>query len=336
MDKNNKLKQICYSFITIILLSGIILLFISFSCEANNTIGKICIKLLSTLGQTLIGSAIVSILFSFKDVRDFSLGLIKDLMLDFNFVNSFKSEQLKKMHMACHTALHYSDIKLNQKEWDLLSEKCVNVFRVPYCSSWKENIDCKTENNEIIKTFELQYELINPLRDSYAQADIEQRYNLFIPPNYKKEEYVSLQKMEILVDNKTFDIKPYIQFVESPLGKYNTLACIRTDEINLKQMQFKERLVVKLCLTTKVQIDDLSYTNRLRYPTFSFRLYFNCQDNKIISINPQFFGGFITKDGFEITVRKNYAIIECKDKLMLPGSGASVVLSINKSTGKRG
>lgn len=333
MDKNRKLKQLCQSFILIVFLIGFVLLLLSFIIQTHNTVGELLIKLLSALGQTLIGSAVVSILFSFKDVREFSLGLVKDIMLDFDFINSFKKEQLEKIHISCHKALHYSNVNLNQKEWELLSDKCVEVFRTPYYNNWRENIDCKIINKEVVKTFDLHYELINPLRETFGVADVEQRYNLYIPPNCNKSEYVFLQKMEIFVDGKKFDVKPYVQFVESQLGKYNTLACIKSDEINLKSLSFKNNLTLNLVLTTKVQIDDLSYTNRLRYPTLNFRLDFICQDNKV-SINPQFFGGFIQKDGFDMYVKDNHAFIECKDKLMLQGSGASIVLSINNPIGR--
>lgn len=326
----NKLKLICNSFISIIFLVGIVLLLISFLIpnNGNSVLIDLLTKILSALGQTLIGSGVISILFSFRDVRDYSLGLIKDLLVDCRYMDTLKSNQLEKIHDSCHERLHYHDVDLNKKEWGFLSEKCVEVFRVPCCKDWREDIECSIIDNEIVKKFDLKYELINPLKEGIGIADVEQRYNLYIPPNKKKEDCVILKKFIIKIDDKDFDVKPYINYADDNLKRYNTLVCVKSDELNLKQVQFKNHLSVHLVLITKVQMSDPSYTNRLRYPTLNFRIDFTCNDDRI-GMNPQFFGGFIKKDGFDMNVGQNHSFIECKNKLMLPGSGASIVLNIN-------
>ena len=336
----NKLKTTFVSFIVIVFLLGLSLLLISFLIPVNSedTFLNVIVKLLSAIGLTLIGSGVVSVLFSFRDIREFSIGMTKEVLLDCKFINTFNNEQLETIHSSCHKALHYNNVELDENNWKVISDNCIKSFKEPYCKIWRENIDCRIVEKHIVKDFDIHYELHNPLKNIAGNADISRCFNLLVPEGQKKEDFVILSSMTIIVDGVNFDVKPFVVFYEKKLGNYNTTAIIKSDEIDLTKFKFKNDLIVKIKLTTKVPLSDLSYTNRLRYPTQYFRLDFSCENiknNFKTSIYPQFFGGFIKKDGFDILIRDNHAFIDCKDNFLLPGSGASIVLNIEKNNSSK-
>lgn len=334
-ESNNNLKRNVASFLLIIFLIGLVLLFTSFFIAESSGIWLSGLKkLLSTLGQTLIGSCIVSIIFSIKDIRETLLDLIREIVMHHNYLKNLRNEQVESIHDCCHQILDYSNINLNEKEWNLLRKQSVNVFKIPFCTDWRENIDCKIVDNEICKKIRLSFTLINPIKDGKNVANLVRRLSTYIPPNKNKNEYIKIDSFDLLIDGIKHDVIPKIEFIDENYKNYNVLAKIISDSISLNNVEFENKLEVTMVYNIKQQIDDLSYTNRLRYPTSNFRLDFTCNDKRV-KMTPQFFGAFIEKKQFEIMMGENHSFIECKNNLILQGGGAVIVLCIDNNEKER-
>lgn len=328
---NIRLKRTVALFLVIIFLLGLILLFASYYIEDNSGIWLEGIKkLLSTLGQTLIGSCIVSVLFSIKDVRESILELIREIVIHHNYLKNLKNEQLESIHENCHQILDYSNIKLNKSEWDFLKKQCVEVFKIPFCTDWNENIDCKIVDDEICKKIRLSFTLINPLMQGKGVADIERRMHIFVPSNKNTNDYVVIDSFNLKIDGVECVSKPKVEFIDYKYKNYNVLAKMQSCNLDLKCVEFENKIEVTMVYNIKEQIDDLSYTNRLRYPTNNFRLDFTCNDKRV-KMSPQFFGAFIDNKQFEIMIGENHSFIQCKDKLIIQGGGAVIVLCIDNN-----
>lgn len=107
--------------------------------------------LLLAIGQTLIGSSVVSFFLTLEDVQTLFMGTIKEIMVDNNNARIFSQQQLERMHSSCHQILHFQDMIIDEKDWQDLSNKCIEAFTSPYYRYWKETIDCKLQNNIIEK-----------------------------------------------------------------------------------------------------------------------------------------------------------------------------------------
>lgn len=170
--------------------------------------------------------------------------------------------------------------------------------------------------------------------DGVKTANISRSYFLDIPEGMVKDNFVQISSLSIEKDNEHIVCTPFVEFSQIDNKVYNTKASIRCKEFDLEQITFKERIKVKLIHTTRVSKEDKSYTHRLRYAARHYLLVFTCNDNQV-RIYSNFFGGFINLEDFDRHNGNSY-ILECKDKFILPGSGASIVLNYNDKSNKNG
>lgn len=329
----NKKKLILSSRLIIfsLLVVGLLLLvlgqFIEFKCIDD---------LLSALGQTLIGSSVVSFFLTFEDVQTLFMGTVKEIMVDNNNAKIFSKQQLEKMHTSCHDILHFQNMRINENDWKDLSNKCIEAFTSPYYSNWKETIICNLQDSIIEKNFSLDFELVNPLTNGETIANISRSYFLAIPEGMIKENYVQIKSLSIERDDESLVCTPCVEFSQIDTNVYNTKASIRCKEYDLENISFKRKLKVKVEHTTRVSKDDKSYTNRLRYAARQYLLDFTCNDNRV-SLYPNFYGGFISlKDFVRDNKGNGHILIQCNEKFILPGSGASIVLNFNDIRKKNG
>lgn len=321
--------------IILLLLTGLLLLIISQNygtgCWGN---------ILSAIGQTLIGSSVVSFFLTIEDVQTLFLGIIKDILVDYQITHIFNTHYLEKMHSVCHRILYFHNMNINENDWKYLSDKCLETFTSPYYNNWRENIECRLTNNKIEKNFFLDYELINPMVDGKITANISRNYILDIPISENKNDYIQITSLVIELDGQQITCHPFVEFSQNDNKVYNTKACVKCNEYDLEKISFNNKLKVKMKLTTKVSIEDKSYTHRLRYAARHYLLDFTCADSRV-SIYPNFYGGFIELDDYDRHNVDSHVLVECKDQLILPGSGASIVLNFNEKnktnkTRKRG
>lgn len=90
-------------------------------------------NLLSTVGQTLIGSSVVSFFLTLEDVQNLFLGTVKKIMVENNNIQIFSKQQIEIMHTSCHDILHFQNMQINKNDWKNLSNKC-NIRQFP--DSW--------------------------------------------------------------------------------------------------------------------------------------------------------------------------------------------------------
>lgn len=292
-------------------------------------------NILSALGQTLIGSSVVSFFLTLDDVQKLFLGTIKEVLVDCNVDELFNKKYLERVHSICHEKLHFQNMEISEKDWKDLSNKCIKTFTSPYYNYWRENIECSLKNNKIEKRFSISYELINPMVEGSITANVSWNCILDIPNKENKNDYIFDLSLILLLDGKEIKCHPFVDFSPNDNKVYNTKAVIKCNEYNLDEISFNKKLKVDMKLTTKVSINDKSYTHRLRYATRDYLFNFTCTDSSV-SLYPNFFGGFIEHNDFNRHNVDSYVLVECKDKLILPGSGASIVLNFNKITNKNG
>lgn len=292
-------------------------------------------EFLTAIGQTLIGSSVVSFFLTLEDVQNLFLGLVKEILVDPSNAKIFSRQQLEKMHSICHQRLHFQNMKVDKKDWDDLSNKCITTITSPYYSNWRETIECKIIKDIIEKNINLDFELINPITDGEISVNISRSYFLNIPDGMIKENFVKVTSLIIEKDGKNLNCTPFVEFSYYDNKVYNTYACIKCREYDLENITFKKQVKVKMVYTTRVSKDDKSYTNRLKYSARHYLMNFICNDSRV-SIYPNFFGGFIQLGDFDRHNGNGNIFIECKDKLILPGSGASIVLNFNDKINKNG
>lgn len=326
-EKTKKLEINGRLVIFLLILAGLVLLLLSFIIE--NPELSICCKLLSALGQTFIGSAVVSYFLSFTDIRNFFFDIIKEIMIKHHFHGIFKTEQLEDMHNSCHQTLHFQDVDKNEKDWQQISQLCIESFRMPYHQFWREEIECSLQEDKIKKIINLHYELCNPRKGVVVSAMIARDFFLDIPNGEDPNNFIKIDYMTIIIDGKKNEPKPNIVFKDVKGHNYNTKASIKSDDIDLYKIQFKNKIEVILRLSTLVSQNDRSYTNRLKYPAKQFHLGFTCRDENV-KMHPNFFGSFVKRNEFELYIGDGHVYVDCKNKHILPGSGACVVLDIEK------
>ena len=329
MNSNTKrLKLSSRLIISVMFLIGLLFLGVSEAKESW------CMgNMFSAIGQTLIGSSVVSFFLTLEDVQTFFLGMVKEIMIDNNYAKIFSPQHLEKMHSTCHQLLHFQNMDVNENDWKDLSSKCIETITSPYYSHWRENIECHLQKTIIEKKFNLDFELINPLVNKYTTANVSRSYFLDIPEGGDKNYYISISSLSIELAGKEKTCHPYVEFSHNDNKVYKTKASIRCEEYNLEEISFKNQLKVKIKLTTRVLKEDKSYTHRLRYSARHYLLNFTCTDNGV-SIYPNFYGGFIQLDDFDRHNGDGHILIECKDRLILSGSGASIVLNINEKNNR--
>lgn len=323
-----KLSIILY--ILVFFLAGLLLILFSLIYELGSW-GTF----FTAIGQTLIGSSLVSFFLTIEDVQTLFLGIVKQIMVDNNNAKIFSPQHLEKMHSTCHQLLHFQNMNINKSDWEELSNKCINTFTSPYYSNWRENIECKLHQDIIEKTITLDFELINPFINGEISANLSRGYFLNIPDGMIKENFIIIKSLSLEKDGIKIPCTPYVDFSPYDNTVYNTKACIKCKEFDLEHISFNKQVKVKLIYTTKVSKSDKSYTNRLKYATRHYLLNFTCNDARV-SLNSNFFGGFLNLEDFDRQNGNGNILIECKDKLILPGSGASIVLNFNEKNSKNG
>lgn len=338
MDK--KLKNKIWFSIIVALLFGILLILISNLMTGpsvnDNKWLAFTQNIISTIGQTLVGSSVVSLLLLSRDVKDFILDYLKRVVTSNDYLIKLKESEIKKLHDCCHGIIDYTDVNLKTKEWNKLSDDCIQVFKVPFCRNRSENIDCTIENDTVIcKTFKLSYTLENPLNSKEAIIDIQPRYQ-FYKSEIKNEDCLTLLKFNLKVDDKNIQLNPKVSLDDLTHQQYSILGVINStnDLYDLKQIYFFNKLEVDMEIKTRVPITDLSYINRLRYPTLNFRIDFTCNDDRI-QMNPYFFGAFIPTNDVKVVKGDKHSFIECNDRLILPDCGASIVFNIINNNKKK-
>ena len=327
--KTKKLEINVKLVIWLLILAGVVLLLLSF--KIDNPEQSIYYKLLSALGQTFIGSAVVSYFLSFTEIRNFFFDIIKEIMIEHHFHDVFKTEQLENMHNSCHQTLHFQDVDKNEKDWQQISQRCIESFRMPYHQFWREDVECSLQKDKIKKIINLHYELCNPRKGVVVSAMIARDYFLDIPNGEDPNNYIRIDFMTIIADDKKYELKPDIVFKDAKGHNYNTKATIKSDDIDLYKIQFRDKVEVILRLFTLVSQNDRLYTNRLKYPAKQFHLGFTCRDENV-KMHPNFFGSFVKRNEFELYIGDGHVYVDCKNKHILPGSGACVVLDIEKSS----
>ena len=130
MNSNTKrLKLSSRLIISVMFLIGLLFLGVSEAKESW------CMgNMFSAIGQTLIGSSVVSFFLTLEDVQTFFLGMVKEIMIDNNYAKIFSPQHLEKMHSTCHQLLHFQNMDVNENDWKDLSSKCIETITSPYYS----------------------------------------------------------------------------------------------------------------------------------------------------------------------------------------------------------
>ncbi len=236
------------------------------------------------------------------------ISIILDAFTSEEYLKKLSEKKLTDLRKSITSLLHKKDVPNMPKGLIRLDEKICDLLKHPYYKIYRQKVLCKSENNEIIKTYIIDYTMYNPYNLNHPiDVDIGFRQHIYLSEGRNLSDIFVIKHFSIKIDGDPFkNITNDVIIKDSVLNTksdfYNKKVVINTnngkkikgknntenDEIipsadNSHQEQlivsFTDKIHVKLEYCVKVPSTDNHYTKRLRYPVKYYRLDYFVDDD---------------------------------------------------------
>jgi len=316
-------------------------------------------KIVSPIFTSILAAVVVSLSFDVKKHVASLQNVIVDAFTSNGFLEKLPDERLKKLRSEAITQMHKQQYPNMQKGLMNMDQEIFAALMHPYYESFRETaiyykhkkfawVETEQEEPVLFRTVNIQYVIKSPTRDTESTwANLSIRKCIQSPVKNLRSDEVkrvfNLKHFYVSVDDgERSDISQEIEYIISPLDAsdeyYNTsvvLSCGRNCDRQFHAMHNNEPgIFVEYKTSVRVEIEyeiylpkeDNHFTNRLKYPTKSFRIDCICDDDDNVRMYGELLGTFTENQKIKISHPKDNIIsVEAFDWL-LPRNGVFVVL----------
>ncbi|MDE6507654.1 MAG: hypothetical protein K2L04_04230 [Alistipes sp.] len=317
-------------------------------------------KIANPILTSILAAVVVSLSFDVKKHVASLQSVIVDAFTSNNFLEKLPDERLKELRSATITEMHKQKYPNMQKGLMNMDREIFSALMHPYYESFRETaIYYKhkkfawnaegTEEPVLYRTVNIQYVIKSPTRDTestWANLSIKKCIQNPIKSELHQDDINRIFKLKhfyvSIDDGKRTDISEDVKYIIRPLDSsdeyYNTsvvLSCGQNcDRKFYGSHNNDEGIFVEYKTSVQVEIEyeiylpkeDNHFTNRLKYPTKSFRVDCICNDDDNVRMYGELLGTFTENQKIRISHPKDNIIsIEAFDWL-LPRNGVFVVL----------
>ena len=307
--------------------------------------GKSICVILSTILITVVAGVILTFVIDLPTrLKDYEKSFIHALSSN-AYLKTLDERKLTKLRNDVTEQLHKVNAPSMAKGLIEMDQKVCELLRLPYYTRYRQVVVCEepNENDDIVKTHEIEYKLVNPYGVNKEGKEILQMTNLVKLNNQQdpaeKNNVLELLEFTCVIDDaKTRDIKKECEICYKPLEKkdeyYNTkVTLVAKKSQNVPEemsslgvpVSFKDNIQVRIRYTIKVHKEDRCFSKRLQHPVHNFRLDYSSKSDNV-KLYGQIFGTEMKQSDMSIISAKDNSIsLECFDWL-LPQNGAIVVM----------
>jgi len=285
------------------------------------------------LGQAAMLFWAVSILLDIPHYFNYFKTNLLDALVDKKYLKQMDADQLRELRDSSTEVMHMKDVPNMGKGLIKLDGKICELLSSPYYETYRQIVTCKIVEDYIVKRINIDYELINPYgKERKIKAAIglkgktfldgdRKDYRTIIKFSYRKD----FDEWKTLKEKSDFKLNSE-EFTDAD-SMYN--AFIEVQDVNGNELlvEFGKSLSVSCEYETKVLKNEITYTNRLRYPARSFRVDFHVDDLNY-NLHGQLFGTLLDTNKYKVNhYNTNHSLIIESFDWLLPKNGVFVVIT---------
>jgi hypothetical protein len=315
---------------------GIIFILIAAIIDNSNTTNFTLLVIKTSMvnfGQVAMLFWAGSILLDIPHYFNYFKTNLLDALVDKKYLKQMSADQLRDIRDSSTEVMHLKDIPHMGRGLINLDGKICSLLSSPFYETYRQVITCKIVGDYIIKKIAIDYELINPYgKDNKVKASIGIKGRTFIDGDRK--DYTTIHKLSYRKDKNSWinlkeDEDYKLKDTESVDvdSMYNAFIEVKDKDGNELLVEFEKNLIVSCEYETKVFKNEITYTNRLRYPAKSFRIDFHI-DDKNSNLHGQLFGTLLDTIKYKINhYNENRSLIIESYDWLLPKNGVFVVIT---------
>ncbi len=344
--------------IIIFLVCIIGLLYINRSCNDCFYATHIIAPILTSV----IAAIVVALTIEIKSHVASLQNIIVEAFTSNSFLEKLPDERLQEIRSNAITQMHKQKYPYMQKGLMNMDKDIFTALMNPYYETYREtaiyhktklfawNPDNEVHERVLFRSVNVQYTIKSPTADSVeSEADLSIKKCIQKPIENDSEEIIrrifSICHFYVSIDGaERVDIKDMIGYDIKKLDVqdeyYNTsvkLVYAHDSGNGIKRMskdnknsgifvEYKKSVKVEIDYEIFLPIEDNHFTNRLKYPTKSFRIDCICHDDNNVRLYGQLLGTFTDNSKIKISHPKDNIIsIESFDWL-LPRNGVFIIL----------